>query len=190
MSTGLMLFLFAQRLQPNDPIQTHSLSGDNSDSAKTRFCKSIKALPVKHDPIKILFAMNLSHQEISLSNKTFGKLQFVLKMFLNRQIKAWTSTKHHPPSSTSVAKPEPGITISLNHYLKFYMNSCNDTTQKFISPCLSFSSLKFRPIIFSSWFHIKSLDQCWTFGKKQHNLLNWMFYWLQRFAGYWSFKQH
>lgn len=101
MSTGLMLFLFAQRLQLNDPIQTHSFSGDNSDSAKTRFCKSIKALTIKHTPIRILFAMNLSHQQISLSNRTIRKPQFVLEMFLNRQIKAWTSTKHHPPYSTS-----------------------------------------------------------------------------------------
>lgn len=68
MSTGLMLFLFAQGLQLKDPIQTHSLSGDNSDSDKTRFCKSIKALPIKHTPITILFAMNLSHQQISLSS--------------------------------------------------------------------------------------------------------------------------
>lgn len=169
MSTGLMLFLFTQGLQLNDPIQTHSLSGDSSDSDKTRFCKSIKALPIKHTPIKILFAMNLSHQQISLSNRTFGKPQFVLEVFLNRQIKAWTPSKHYPPPSTSVAKSEPGITVSLNHYLKFYMNSCNYTTQKLIPPCLSFSSCKFRPIIFSSWFHIKTLDQCWTFGKKQQS---------------------
>lgn len=58
MSTGLMLFLFAQGLQLNDLIQTHSLSGDNSDSDKTRFCKSIKALPIKHTALKILFAIN------------------------------------------------------------------------------------------------------------------------------------
>lgn len=180
MSTGLMLFLFAQGLQLNDPIPTHSLSGDNNDSDKTRFCKSIKALPIKHTPIRILFAMNLSHQQIPLSNRTLGKLQFVLEMFPNKQIKAWTSSKHHPPSSNSVAKSEAGITMSLNHCLKFYMNNCNYTTEKLTSPCLSFSSLKFRPIIFSSWLRIKCLDQYWTFGKKQHSLLtnSWVFYWL------------
>lgn len=86
MSTGSMLLLFPQRLKLNIPIQTHSIANDNSDSAKARFCKSITATSIKHTPKKILFAMNLSLQQITPSHRTFGKLQFLLEMLLNRQI--------------------------------------------------------------------------------------------------------
>lgn len=114
MSIGLMLLLFPQRLQMNIPIQTHSETNDNSDSAKTRFYKSIPAMSIKHTPKKILFAMNLSLQQISLSHRTFRKLQFLLEMLLNRQIQSLNfnkQMKHHPPSGTYVIKPEPDITI-------------------------------------------------------------------------------
>lgn len=114
MSIGLMLLLFPQRLQMNIPIQTHSETNDNSDSAKTRFYKSIPAMSTKHTPKKILFAMNLSLQQISLSHRTFRKLQFLLEMLLNRQIQSLNfnkQMKRHPPSGTYVMKPEPDITI-------------------------------------------------------------------------------
>lgn len=114
MSIGLMLLLFPQRLQLNIPIQTHSETNDNSDSAKTRFCKSIPAMSIKHTPKKRFYLQSICHSNKFLSHRTFRKLQFLLQMLLNRQIQSLNfnkQMKHHPPSGTYVIKPEPDITI-------------------------------------------------------------------------------
>lgn len=176
MSTGLMLLLFPQRLQLNILIQAHSIADDNSDSAKTRFCKSITAMPIKHTSKKILFAINLSLQQITMSCRTLGKLQFLLEMLLNRQINTKLKLQQTPPTLWDLRNQVWGnyhySTINLNHHLKFYMKSWNYARSNFTPLCLSFSCLKFKPIRFSSRFHIKSLDQCLAFGKQKHSLLN------------------
>lgn len=62
-------------------------------------------MSIKHTPKKILFAMNLSLQQITLSHRTFGKLQFLLEMLLNRQI----NTKLELPTNklNTTHLPEP-----------------------------------------------------------------------------------
>lgn len=91
------------------------MADDNSDSAKTSFCKSITAMKILHTPRKILFAKNLSLQHTSLPHRIFGKLPFLLEILLNIQTQSLNFEKkqasHHSPSGTYVSMPEPGIAI-------------------------------------------------------------------------------
>lgn len=90
-------YYFFHRLQLNIPIQIHSMADDNSDSAKTSFCKSITAMKILHTPRKILFAKNLSLQHTSLPHRIFGKLPFLLEILLNIQTQSvnFKKNKHH-----------------------------------------------------------------------------------------------